>query len=383
MPFDRILRALPPVLLCACLAACDKPAEPPQPEGPRTEGDSIVFPAGAEGLQTLRSHPVHMEPIPVTTLNGRVTWNEERTVRVYTPLTGRVVRLLAQPGDRVAAGQPLALIASADIAQAQADAGRADAEVALTEKTLARMRELEQHGVVARKDLQAAEADHARAAAELARARQRLSLYGATGERGVDLAFTLRSPIAGVVVERNLNPGQELRSDQGGTGTPALFVVTDPTALWVVLDAAERDLPILQRGKRVRIRAPAYGDTDFPGVIENVTDFIDPATRTIKVRVSIANPERRLKSEMYVLGLADHGDAKELLVPSKSVYFQNDRHCLFVEDGDGRFTRRTVRVGDVRNDRVEILEGLSEGDKVVTEGVLMLQQVLKPRRVQK
>lgn len=122
-----------------------------------------------------------------------------------------MTRIAAQPGDRVKAGQALAYLASPDFGQAQADAGKAQADIALAEKNLARIRELHDNGVAPRKDLSQAEAEHARARSELARAQGRVRLYG--GGTGIDQTLALKSPIAGTVVERNLNPGQELRSD--------------------------------------------------------------------------------------------------------------------------------------------------------------------------
>ena len=372
-------------LLCAfvfVLAACDKPQEaPPAPE-PRAEGESVTFPVDAPGLKTIGSQVIKMLPVPPAQLNGRVTWNEDRTVRVYTPFAGRVERILAQPGQAVTKGQALAVMASPDFGQAQADARRAETDFALAEKSLVRVRDLEQNGVAPRKDVNAAEADQARAAAELDRARKRVALYGGGG-RGVDSSYTLASPIAGIVVEKNINPGQELRPDHAISNAPPLYVVTDPASLWIQLDAAEKNLVHLKKGKVITIRTPAYAEESFSARVEAVSDFLDPVTRTIKVRAALDNQERKLKSEMFVTSVVDADGEMELLVPSRAMYFQGGQNYLFIDDGKGKFTRRAVKAGDVRDNRTEILEGLKEGEKVVTEGALMLQQVLKPRRVQK
>lgn len=364
------------------LGGCTKAPEPTPPPQPRTEGERIIFPEGAAQIASIRSQVINMQPVPSAHLNGRVTWNEDRTVRVYTPFAGRVERLLVQAGERVAKGQALAVIASPDFGQAQSDARRAESDFALAEKNIARLRELEQNGVAARKDVQAAEADHARAAAELARSRRRLELYGGAG-KGVDQSYTLTSPIAGVVVEKNINPGQELRPDQAISNAPPLYTVTDPAALWVMIDASERELPLLKVGKAITIRTPSYADEKFPAQIASVADFLDPTTRTIKVRAALSNPARKLKGEMFVTADIDTDGAMELLVPSRAMYFQTDKHYLFIDEGGGKFARRIVKAGDVRDSRTEILDGLREGEKVVIDGALMLQQMLQPRRVQK
>ena len=363
-------------------SACSRHAEDaPVPE-PRVAGESIVFPAGSVQLGSIHSQVIAMQPVPATHLNGRLAWDEDRTVRIYTPFAGRVERILVQPGEKIRKGQPLAVIASPDFGQAQAEARRAESDYALAGKNLERLRELEQHGVAARKELQAAEADYERARAEFERARKKLALYGAARD-GVDQTYTLSSPIAGVVVEKNINPGQELRPDQMVANAPPLFVITDPATLWALLDAAEKDLPLLKPGKTITIHTPAYRDDDFPARITAVADFLDPITRTIKIRALLDNPLRKLKGEMYVTADVDANGQTELLVPAMAVFFQGEKHLVFIDDGGGKYTRRQVHTGDVRQNRVEILDGLRAGEKVVTEGSLMLQQTLQPRRVQK
>jgi cobalt-zinc-cadmium efflux system membrane fusion protein len=369
------------IYLYIFLSACGKAPEAPPSAEPRTEGESIIFPGDAPQIKSIGAQVINMQPVPPTHLNGRVTWNEDKTVRVFTPFAGRVERILVQPGDTIRKGQALAVISSPDFGQAQSDARRAESDFALAGKNLARLRELEQNGVAAGKDVQAAEADHGRTAAELERTRRRLSLYG--GGPGIDQAYTLSSPIAGVVVEKNINPGQELRPDQLISNAPPLFVITDPATLWVQIDAAERDLALLKRGKVIQIRTPAYADASFPAEVSSVADFLDPATRTIKARATLENKERKLKGEMYVTAEIDSGGEMELLVPSKAMYFQSEKNFVFIDEGNGKFTRRPVKAGDIRDSRTEILDGLKAGEKVVVDGALMLQQMLQPRRVQK
>src|SRR3954463_5766017 len=167
------------IIVAACLcAACDKAEKTPATPQPKVDGETIAFPPGSPQLTSLVSEPAAERAAAAASLNGRLVWNEDRTVRIFTPLAGRVDRILVQPGDRVQQGQTLAVISSPDLGQAQADARRSQGEYALAEQNLARVKDLHQHGVAAAKDLNTAEAEFARAESELKRTQVRLKLYG-------------------------------------------------------------------------------------------------------------------------------------------------------------------------------------------------------------
>jgi membrane fusion protein, heavy metal efflux system len=274
------------------------------------------------------------------------------------------------------------VLASPEFGQVQAEARRAEADVALAEKNLERQKDLESYGVAPRKDLQTAEAEYARAGAEMERARARLKLYGSSA-RTVDQTFTISSPIAGVVVERNLNPGQEVRPDQMTSSGPPPFVISNPDHLWAVLDASEKDLPQLSKGTPVVVRSPVYSDAQFPARIAAVADFLDPNSRTIKVRANLENKDRRLKAEMFITGEIETRRQPGIQVPATAVFFEGGKHYVFTREGEDHYTRREVRTAEENQGKVTVVAGLEPGATVVTEGVLMLQTLLQPRRVQK
>lgn len=369
------------MVVAIAVTACDNTTKNQEPPRPKVEGETVNFPQGSPQLASLVSEAAVEREAAAPTLNGRLSWNEDKTVRIYTPFAGRVSHILVQPGDKVQAGQTLAVIASPDFGQAQADARRAHGDYALAQQNLARVKDLHEHGVAAAKDLNAADADYARAESELQRTQARLKLYG--GGSQVDQTYGLKSPIGGVVVERNINPGQELRPDQMGAGVPALFVITDPAYLWVLLDAAEKDLPELKIGRTIKIRVPVYPDIKFDAKVAAVADFLDPVTRTIKVRATLDNSKRQLKGEMFVTAALGNDNSNVLQVPSRAVFFQGGKHFVFVDDGKGTYLREEVKTGDAYEGNITITSGLQPGQKVVSEGALLLQQMLQPRRVVK
>ena len=363
------------VLLAAVLAAgCDREGNQPEAARARLEGNKVLFSPGAAQLATIKTEAAQPAKPATLRISGRLVWDEGRTVRVFPPFAGRVERILANPGDAVKPGQALAVLASPEFGQTQTDARRAASDFALAEKNLARLRELHAAGVAPRKDLHAAEADFARAEAELQRAQKKISLYGGN-EAAVDQSFTLKSPIAGSVVERNINPGQELRSDLALSNAPAMFVITDPARLWVQLDASERDLPHLKRGQTLRLHSSVYPDTAFGATVDVVSDFIDPLTRVIKVRASVDNRERKLKGEMFVTAEIDIGTPPGVQVPAKAVFLAGDKYFAFTEDAPGTYSRVEVKTGGNGNGSIGVLAGLAPGQKVVVEGSLLLQSL--------
>ena len=338
--------------------------------GPQVVGQSVIFP---EATQVIDRFDVQRVTAPADgdlRLPGRLVWNEERTVRVFPPFAGRVTRILANVGDHVAANQPLAEIISPDFGQAQADARKAQADLSLSTQALRRQQELHDHGVASAKDLQQAQADQIRAQAEADRALGRLSAYGqaVSGES----RFVLKSPMGGVVVERNINPGQELRSDQGG---PAVFVVTDPSQLWISIDAREGDLRSLRGGLPLVVTSSQLPEESFEGTLRQVSDFVDPVTRTVKLRGDVPNPKHELRAEMFVTARVHVPKRTEPTVDARAVYLAGGRHYVFVLDRT-TFTRRPVEVGPEENGRTPVISGLKVGEQVATSGNLVLDHML-------
>ena len=364
----------------ALLAGCgdrtgQAAAPPPVSAEPAVKGLSVIFPDGSAQLGSFESQAAQPAQVVVHRLTGRLVWNEERTVRVYSAFAGRVEEIRVKPGDRVGAGQTLAVVDSPDFGQAQAEASRAAADFEVAKRNLDRVRDLYAGGVAAEKDLHGAEADFRRAQAELERVAARKRLYG--GGDAVDQRYVLKAPVAGVVIEKNINPGQEVRPDQMTSGAPALFIVTDPTRLWVQLDATEQDLAFLHPGLPVRLSTPAYPELTFPARIEQVSDYIDPATRMIRVRASVPNPERRLKAEMFVRGEIEGEPGAGALVPPQAVFLVGNRDFVFVQEAKGRFVRAEIARDGEAGGKVVVRAGLQPGQRVVTRGALLLEQILE------
>lgn len=360
------------IMSLAALAACQDKAEPvAAAQTPIIQNNQLRYPAGHPQLPLLVSTPAVEAKALTIELPARLVWNEEKTQRIYPAFAGRVSHITADVGQAVGAGQVLAQLASPEFGSAQADTSRAQADATLARQALQRQRELFEAGVVARKDLEQAEADAARAQAEVARAQARTSLYGSAS--GVNQQLGLRSDMRGVVVERNLNPGQELRPD--GAGQP-IFVVSDPSSLWVQIDAQEADLKDLRLGAKVGLLLAHLPDQKFEAVVQVVTDQIDPTTRTIKIRALVNNPQRLLKNEMLAKVRYDRKVDECLEVPATAVFLRKDKHYVFVQSQPGVFESRDVTVFHGGAKQVLLSEGLKPGELVVSQNGLLLAREL-------
>lgn len=362
------------LVVFACLfslAACRNEPTPKASHTPVIDGQRLTL-VSDDDFERLKRAAVTRDTGHDLRLSGRLVWNEDASVRIFPPVPGRVVTIFAKPGDQVRAGGRLLSLSAPDVGQARADLGRAEADSRLSEKALARMRELHAAGVVAQKDLDQAEADFSRASAERVRALARVKNMGGDG---VEQTFGITSPIQGIVVERNVNPGQELKPE---TLTAPLFVITDPATLWVQIEAREDDLAAIRPGVDIKLELAAYPDQRLSARIDHVADFVDPVTRTVKVRARVANPERRLKAEMFVTAVLSVAASSALQVPARAVLLQGTERYVMVETGPRQIERRKVEVGREHDGWIDIKSGVSEGEKVVIEGNLQLAAFFKP-----
>ncbi len=373
----------------ALLAGCHgekQPAAPPPPT-PRVEGDKVILPANSPQIAMLTIAPAEPRRDSMLHFTGRLAWDDNVTVRVFSPVAGRVRRVVVDIGQPVAKGADLALLDSPDYGQAQADARKAASDLALKERTLSRVQELFKNGAAAEKDLLSAKADQEAAVFENQRAAARLALYGGN-TNFVDGLYHLITPLGGTVTERNVSPGQEIRSDQMLANAPEYFaphfVVTDPAKMWVRLDMPESAISKIKAGQKLIIRSNAYPDKTFEGRLEVVGDSLDPLTRIVKARGVVDNRQRLLKSEMYVTVEIDNTSAMAagVGVPSKAVFALGDKYFVFVEEAPGRYAKRPVTVGEEYDGRVLVTQGLAPGHRVVTEGCLLLQNILDSQQGQ-
>jgi len=362
------------VLVLGTLAwrATSRPAPtPPAQQTQAQPSDTLRYPPGAEQLSYLDIEPADALAAPaLDALPGKIAFDEDRTVRVASPVLGRVSELVARPGMAVKAGDVLAWLDSPDFALARADARKAQADLALKRKALDRTQALSDLGVLARKDLESAEDDLAQTRAELERADSVLKNLDPSGSTA---RYALRAPIAGIVVDRTINPGMQVRPDAAAP----LFLITDPTRLWVNFELSEQELGKVRVDQAVRVDVDGFPDRHFDGRVIHIGAAVDPATRRIAVRVALADDDAQLKPESFarVTPLTADG-RKQVALPNSALVAIGLHHYAFVEESPGVLKRRELQLGVVGEQRAFVLAGVQPGERVVTRGALLLNAEL-------
>jgi len=348
-------------------------------------------------LQQVSVEPAGMRTITLDrNATGKVGFNEDRLTPVFTPYAGRVLGLLANKGASVSKGQPLVVLESPELVAAQNDLASARSDLAKAKiglnaaQTVAdRARRLHEQEAIATKDLQQAEADLARAQDEYRRAQvtlaaveNRLLLFGkdpkeiaGLGAR-VDRQVVIRAPIAGTIVDRKIGPGQYIKPD----APDPLFLISDLTTLWILADVFESDVAMIHLRAPVEVSVPAYPNRVFPAHISFISPTVDPATRTVRVRCLVQNPEGLLKPDMFAT-IKIHAAAQQTVpvIPSSAVVTEGDSSLVFVEEGHGRFRRRKIQVGQELGGSVALATGLSVGERVAMRGGLLMNELNKPQ----
>lgn len=290
-------------------------------------------------------------------------------VKITTPLAARVVSLRKQLGDAVQAGEVLLVIDAPDFAQASADAAKAQAALTLAGRSLARQRELDQAELSARRDLEQAQSDYDQAASEAARASARLRQAGAQGnvkDGAVDGKLAVRSPIAGRVVE--------LAAAQGAYWNDAsapLMTVADLSTVFVSVHAQEKDLSQVYAGQAASVKFDAYA-APLSGQVRYVGDMLDADTRTVKLRIPLANRDGRLKPGMFAVATLQGRTHTAIVAPMTAIVQSGFASRVFVETRPWVFAAREVRLGAQNGEQVEVLAGLKEGERIVVKGGVLL-----------
>ncbi len=393
-PQKRGLKRLASLLLAGSLSATllagcgDKPAPEQGVSGktePANQGAQKSPPEkpgekAAEKLLDLSDAEIHQAGIKVQKLElqekadqivvtATIQANQDRLARVAPRVPGRIVKVNASLGNRVKAGQALAMLDSIDLGEARSAYLQAASEAAVAQAGFARAQRLNADSIIPEKDYLRARAEHEKAGAALRAAADRLRMMGVNPERQSGSVFPLVAPFAGTIIEKKAVLGELAPPDQ------SLFTVADLSTLWIEADLFEKDLAKVRPGMQASVTVSAYPDEMFKGRLTYISSVVDKDSRTVKARVEVPNPDGRLKPEMFATAAIQTGSgAKALLLPEDAVLLVQGQPTVFVAGKDGFvFAPRAVEVGERTQGRIVIRSGVAAGESVVTSGAYALK----------
>lgn len=376
-----ILVAVLPLLLS--LAACqDKAAQAPVSA---VAEDPMLVVAPESLAPQLKVAPAALAPVSETLrVPGRVDFDEQRVARIGAPVTGRVMELIANLGDKVGEGQPLAQIHSTELSNAQLAYVKARAQARLHAQAVERARLLLASDVIGAAELQRRENELSVAEAEQRAAADQLKVLGVAAQRvdqlgesgSINSLSSVVATLSGVVVERKVAKGQVVQP------ADALYTVADLSRLWVVAQVPEAQVGRVKRGQEVAIEVPALADSPIKSRLTHVAEIVNPETRTVLVRTEIDNKHGSLKPAMLATMLIQAQPTEKLVVPTSAVVREGDDDCVFVEQAPGRYRLLQVKLGYESNGSRVVVSGIKAGDRVVVEGGFHLNNERKRQELE-
>jgi membrane fusion protein, heavy metal efflux system len=371
---------------CALLTAgCGKNDTPPKRDAAaqaaaQARTDPMVVELTPEMSKQFRVESATMSDIAIEQkVSGRIEANERLTTRIGSSVTGRIVQVMAEVGDRVKAGQPLAKLASPELTNAQLAYLRALSSTKLAERAVERAEALIAADVIGTAELHRREVELSVARAELRAATDQLRLIGLRSDSierlhqtgAITSEVTIRATRDGVVIERKVSQGQVAQP-----GDP-LFTVADLSNVWVIGALPEQDANSVQLNQNVEVEVAAMGSQRMTGRIVFVSDTVQPETRTVPIRTEVNNPKFELKPQMLATLKLNGLRVKQLAVPGTAVVRENDKDYVFVKLADNRFRLTEVTLDDAAGELRPVRKGLDEGTPIVVDGSFHLNSQRK------
>ncbi|ALA59326.1 putative Secretion protein HlyD [Nitrospira moscoviensis] len=315
--------------------------------------------------------------------------NEYRLIHLSPRIEGRIIKVMAELGDRVKADQPLALLDSIELGRKKADYLQAKTNRDVDERNYLREEGLFKQRITSEKEYLDAKGKYEKSLAAYRATYEALRLIGLPDEQIKHISwsdkreplshFPLVSPQAGTVIERTITPGELI------TPKDKAFTIADLSTVWILLDIYEQHLGAVKVGSEVEITVDAYPKERFRGKIVYLSYLLNPDTRTVDARVEIANPDRRLRPGMFARAAlilpSPQGDQQVLVVPQDAIQQVDEKSVAFVQERPGTYTVRPVLIGRRSGNDAEVLSGLTEGERTVTQGSFYLKSILLKERI--
>lgn len=303
------------------------------------------------------------------TLTGKVGSNEDKVIPVYSMVSGNVQDIKVMLGDYVMAGQVLAVVKSSEMAGYGNDLVNAETNLRVAEKNLDKTKDMFKSGLASMTDSLSAEVAVQQARSELGRVNKVLKINGGSTQG----EFVIRAPISGFIVQKAVTNNLTIRGDN----STSLFTISDLKNVWVQANAYESNISLIHLGDNVDVTTLAYPGKVFKGRVDKVMNVLDPASKVMKMRVVLPNPDYALKPEMYASITVTNKENRQCLsIPSHAVVFDHSQYYVLVFKSKSDVTITPVQVINTVGDKTFIAAGVHEGDKVISTQAILIYDAL-------
>jgi cobalt-zinc-cadmium efflux system membrane fusion protein len=302
-------------------------------------------------------------------LFGKVTANSSKMVQVFPVVGGNVTEVNVELGDYVEKGKRLAVIRSGEIAEFDRERKDAINDVSLAEKNVQIAKELFESKLNSERDVIAAQKELEKAQSELKRIREVFSIYGLTSES----EYVVKAPISGFIIEKSITHDMQLRPDRSEN----IFTIAEIDDIWVIANVNETDISLIKLGYEAEVHTLSYSGRVFKGKVDRIFNVLDPETKTMKVRITLANKDLALKPEMNATVIVRYAqEEKKIAIPSSAVIFDKSRHYVMVYRGTSDIETRPIEIFKGLGDTTYVASGLKEGERVISKNQLLIYDAL-------
>jgi cobalt-zinc-cadmium efflux system membrane fusion protein len=323
-------------------------------------------------MRNIQTAPAQEEEVAeVIKLNGKIEPDESKQAKVYALVSGKIQSVKVELGDYVKKGQMLAELKSTEVAGVTNDLSLAESNLGIAKKALQTTKDLYDGKLATEQDLNNAQLEYNKALSELNRAKEVRSITG--GRSGATYAIT--APLSGYVIEKNITNNSEVRSDNSAD----LFAIADLSKVWIIANVYEADLNNIHLGDEVTVNTLADPTKNYIGKVDKIYNVLDPATRTMRVRISMDNPKGELRPEMFATIKVNGKPAgKMVTIPAQALVLDNSRNYVIVKKGKQLETRE-IQLDRRVDNKAYISGGLAAGEEVVTNSQVFIYQSLNTK----
>ncbi len=354
--------------VAACLASCNNSDANKATE----KKDKVCI---SDSLEKI----IHMDTAGVANiddelkLSGEVSFNDNKVVKVFPFSSGQVLEVKVSVGDKVAKGQTLAIIKSADVAGNYSDLSTSGNDVAITKKQMDNTESLYKNGIASEREYLEAKENYNKAVSAANKVKEMISINGG-GHTSANGVYVITAPMSGYVVEKKINQGGFIRNDNNDN----LFTIGDISDVWVWANVYETDIAKVKEGYTAKVSTLAYPDSVFTGIVDKVNQILDPTTKVMKIRVRLANPGMRLKPEMFAnITIENKEGRKMVMIPSDGVVSDNGKNFVIVYHSKCNLELREITVLKSVAGKDFISAGLKEGEQIIGQNQVLLFNALK------